>query len=135
MQNHSSTPKTSFTLGLEWLCHIFSPYNSFKVARGFRIELYYTVNVLYSECIIQRIYYTAAAPWMAPFKIEELIIHKKFSMKGRDSKVVQNSNININRFENQAQGRMTERNDYDIALLRLDYPIMDEGTGITVLEV
>ena len=30
---------------------------------------------------------------------------------------------------------MTERNDYDIALLRLDYPIMDEGTGITVLEV
>ena len=72
---------------------------------------------------------------MAPFKIEELIIHKKFSMKGRDSKVVQNSNININRFENQAQGRMTERNDYDIALLRLDYPIMDEGTGITVLEV
>ena len=95
MQNHSSTPKTCFTLGLEWLCHIFSPYNSFKVARGFRIELYYTVNVLYSECIIQRIYYTAAAPWMAPFKIEELIIHKKFSMKGRDSKVVQNSNINI----------------------------------------
>ena len=30
---------------------------------------------------------------------------------------------------------MTERPDYDIALLRLDYPIMDEGTGITVLEV
>ena len=33
------------------------------------------------------------------------------------------------------QGRITERYDYDIALLRIDYPIMDEGTGITVLEV
>ena len=30
-------------------------------------------------------------------------------------------------------GRKTERDDYDIALLRLDYPIMDEGTGATVL--
>ena len=25
MQNHSRTPKTCFTLGLECLCHIFSP--------------------------------------------------------------------------------------------------------------
>ena len=31
------------------------------------------------------------------------------------------------------QGRKTERDDYDIALLRIDYPAMDEGTGITVL--
>ena len=38
-------------------------------------------------------------------------------------------------FEIFAQGRKTERNDYDIAILRLDYPIMDEGTGITVLQV
>ena len=38
-------------------------------------------------------------------------------------------------FKIDGQGRKTERNDYDIALLRLDYPIMDEGTGITVLQV
>ena len=38
-------------------------------------------------------------------------------------------------FKISAQGRKTERNDYDIAILRLDYPIMDEGTGITVLQV
>ena len=33
------------------------------------------------------------------------------------------------------QGKKTERFDYDIAILRLDYPIMDERTGITVLKV
>ena len=32
MQNHSRTRKTCFTLGLEWLCHIFSPYDSFKIS-------------------------------------------------------------------------------------------------------
>ena len=31
-------------------------------------------------------------------------------------------------------GRRTRREDYDIAMLRIDYPIMDEGTGITVLQ-
>ena len=27
------------------------------------------------------------------------------------------------------------RDDYDIAMLRIDYPIMDEATGMTVLKV
>ena len=33
------------------------------------------------------------------------------------------------------QGRKTERNDYDIAIFRIDYPVMDERTGMTVLKV
>ena len=31
------------------------------------------------------------------------------------------------------KGKKIERDDYDIALLRIDYPTMDEGNGITVL--
>ena len=49
-------------------------------------------NVFVSNC---EMYKTAAAPWKAPFKIAELIVHKKFMLKGRNSKVGQNSNINI----------------------------------------
>ena len=62
-----------------------------------------------------------------------MVVHKKYNMKGRDSKVwilILHPDFKI-----YGQGRKTERNDYDIALLRLDYPIMDEGTGITVLQV
>ena len=70
---------------------------------------------------------------MKPFKIAELVVHKKYNMKGRDSKV---RILTLHPdFKIYGQGRKTERNDYDIALLRLDYPIMDEGTGITVLQV
>ena len=70
---------------------------------------------------------------MQPFKIAELVVHKKYNMKGRDSKVkilTFHPDLKIS-----GQGRKTERNDYDIALLRLDYPIIDEGTGITLLKV
>ena len=67
---------------------------------------------------------------MQPFGIEELIIHKKYKMGGTDSKVSLTTNQS---FLHDSQGRKTERDDYDIALLRLDYPIMDEGTGATVL--
>ena len=35
MQNHSRTPKTCFTLGLEFLCHIYS--KALKVARESKI--------------------------------------------------------------------------------------------------
>ena len=34
MQNHSRTPKTCFTLGLESLWHIYSYKTALKVARG-----------------------------------------------------------------------------------------------------
>ena len=79
-------------------------------------------------------------PWTNPFLIEELIVHKKYNKRGRDSKVVQTlttmfENPPQNRLKISAQGRLTERHDYDIAIFRLDYPIMDERTGITVLEV
>ena len=60
-------------------------------------------------------------------------MHKKYNMKGRDSKVkilTLHPDLKIS-----GQGRKTERFDYDIALLRLDYPIMDEETGISVLQV
>ena len=72
-------------------------------------------------------------PWTNPFTVVEVIVHKKYNMKGRDSKVkilTLHPDLKIS-----GQGRKTERFDYDIAILRLDYPIMDEGTGITVLQV
>ena len=40
----------------------------------------------------QEIYGVNVPPWMMPFRIAELIVHKKFNMKGLDSKVGQNSN-------------------------------------------
>ena len=33
-----------------------------------------------------------------------------------------------------AGAKKAKREDYDIALLRLDYPVVDPGTGMTVLE-
>ena len=76
-------------------------------------------------------------PWTNPFTVVEVIVHKKYNMKGRDSKVkilTLHPDIQISK-STYGQGRKTERFDYDIAILRLDYPIMDEGTGITVLQV
>ena len=37
----------------------------------------------------------AGAPWMSPFNIKELILHKKYSMESKNSEVGRNSNINI----------------------------------------
>ena len=49
--------------------------------------------------------------WRREFRIEELIIHYKYET----TKVVGRSK--------------TVRKDYDIALIRLDYPIIDEKSG------
>ena len=68
------------------------------------------------------------------FDVLDLVVHKKYNMTGRDSKV--GKRVSYNLYLNiYGQGRKTKRYDYDIALMRLGYPIMDEGTGITVLKV
>ena len=50
-------------------------------------------------------------PWKREFMIVELIIHYKYN----SSKTV--------------RGKIKIRKDYDIALIRLDYPIIDEESG------
>ena len=74
---------------------------------------------------------SANPPWMQHFEIVELIIHKKYHREGRNSEVDSRSTW-ITRF--LGQGQKTKRHDYDIALFRIDYPLMDEATGITILE-
>lgn len=57
-----------------------------------------------------------AAVWKRGLTVAELVIHPLFLAKQRNSK-----------------GQETIRKDYDIALFRLDYPVMDEIHGLTIL--
>ena len=42
-------------------------------------------NILYVEFFLQ----ISGSQWMRPFKIAELVVHKKYNRKGQDSKVAE----------------------------------------------
>ena len=54
------------------------------------------------------------AAWKGAFSIEELILHHKYEMEVGDQGI---------------------RDDYDLVLLRLNYPVADPDTGMTRLKV
>ena len=88
--------------------------------------------------------------WRKGFAVVELVINRKFHQEVTDSRVGRTQSIhslynlssNILKkffFPNgplNLQGiKSLPRTDYDIAALRLDYPIIDEISGMTLLKV
>ena len=84
--------------------------------------------------------------WKKGFSILELVINRKFHQEVVDSRVGRReaqsylhykAHITLFRLSSfDFQGiKSLPRTDYDIAALRLDYPIIDEISGMTLLKV
>ena len=80
-----------------------------NIARG------YTVNLGVQEEDEFSDFNEDIKPWQTAFTIADIIIHKKYGMSRKDGSVTY------------------YRKDYDIALIRLDYPVADERTGMCII--